>query len=83
MFKGATLFALIFILIAPKSREFLITSIGQANENLSKWAPFSYIVVALLIAAPIVSFFVIKTWPEHKEPENPMTKYRREVPEED
>jgi hypothetical protein len=27
--------------------------------------------------APIVAIYLIKTWPVHVEPENPMAKYRR------
>jgi len=83
MFKGASLFALVFILIAPKSREFLLGVLTRTGENLNAWAPFSYIALLLLLAAPVVSVIVIKTWPEHVEPENPMAKYRRETPQDD
>ncbi|HTS62132.1 MAG TPA: hypothetical protein VMH28_08905 [Candidatus Acidoferrales bacterium] len=80
MFKGATLFALVFILIAPQSRAFLLDVFTKTGENLNAWAPFSYLVVAILVAAVIASVYMMKTWPERQEPENPMAKYRREEP---
>jgi len=80
MFKGASLFALIFILIAPQSRAFLMGVLIKTGENLNAWAPFSYIVLALFLAALFASIYMMKTWPEREEPENPMAKYRREEP---
>jgi hypothetical protein len=78
VFLGACLFALVFILIAPPSRAFIFAHIAGAGDWLMSWAPFSFILVAILIAAPMVAIYVIRTWPEHVEPENPMAKYRRD-----
>jgi hypothetical protein len=79
MFKGATLFAIIFLLIAPKSREFLAGVLAQTGESLNAWAPISYIAVVLLLAAPVVSVLIVRNWPARVEPENPMAKYKREA----
>ena len=83
MLKGATLFLLVFVFITPQTRGFLGGVFAHTGENLQAYAPFSYILLGLLLAAPVVSLFVMKTWPEREEPENPMAKYRREVPDED
>jgi membrane protein implicated in regulation of membrane protease activity len=79
MFKGSVLFAMVFILITPQSRAFLL----GALENLNAWAPFSYLAILLLVAAAIVSYMVVRKWPERVEPESPMAKYNREAPYED
>jgi hypothetical protein len=83
MFKGATLFALMFIFIAPQPRAFLGGVFTHTLENLNAWAPFSYLAILLLVAAPIASVVVVKNWPERVDPENPMSKYNRELPYED
>jgi hypothetical protein len=80
MLKGAALFLLMFIAITPQTRTFLTDVIGRSSENLNAWAPFSYIFVALLVAGLVASVVVVKTWPAKVEPENPMTKYKKEVP---
>jgi hypothetical protein len=77
-FLGAALFAVFFLLIKPSTREFVLASVAGGMDWMNSWAPFSFIVVAVLIAAPIVSIFLIRTWPVHVEPENPMAKYRRD-----
>jgi hypothetical protein len=83
MFKGATLFAASFLLIAPQSRNFLAGVFAGTLENLNKWAPFSYLAMLLLLAAPVVSVIVVRSWPQRVDPENPMAKYNREIPYED
>ena len=80
MFKGASLFALAFILIMPQSRHFLVELFNKTGENLNAWAPTSYVALALLLVAPLAAVYVMKTRPEREEPENPMAKYRREEP---
>jgi hypothetical protein len=79
MFKGAALFMAIFIAITPQSRTFLADVLGRTTENLNKWAPFSYIFLTLLVAAPVVSLILVKTWPVKEEPENPLAKYKNDV----
>jgi len=79
MVLGACLFVLMFILMKSSNQAFLLASFTSAGDWLASWAPFSYLFVALFVAAPFIAIYVIKTWPEHEEPENPMAKYRREA----
>ncbi len=78
MFIGACLFVLMFIMIAPGPQAFLLASATGASHWLLSWAPFSFILLAMLVAAPVVSIYLMKTWPVQEEPENPMAKYRRD-----
>ena len=78
MFLGSILFGLIFILISPSSRAFLQAAWSGGSAWLTSWAPMSFILVAILLAAPIAAIVLIRTWPVHVEPENPMAKYRRD-----
>ena len=78
MFLGSALFAVFFLAIAPASRMFILASLAGGGAWFASWAPFSFILIALLLAAPMVSIFLVKTWPVHVEPENPMAKYRRD-----
>jgi predicted membrane protein len=77
MILGLCLFVLVFILLAPASRAMLAASANGFAAWLISWAPFSFILLAIMIAMPIVAVYLIKTWPVHVEPENPMAKYRR------
>ncbi len=83
MFIGAILFLLIFVMITPQSRAFLAALMIGLSGFMTAWAPFSYLLALLLVAALFVGVYVIQTWPKHVEPENPMSKYRREVPVEE
>ena len=42
-----------------------------------------YIAIGLLVAAPILSVILVKSWPQRVDPENPMAKYRRDARFED
>jgi len=75
---GAVLFLLFFILIAPASRALLGQWLSQAGTWTAAWAPFSYIILLLLLAAPFVSFFLMHHWPKTPEPENPLARYKHE-----
>ena len=82
-FKGSVLFMLVFIGIAPQSRAFLGRTFNNTAEFLVAWSPFSYILLAIFLAGPLVSVFIMKTWPEKEEPENPLAKYKHEAPYEE
>jgi Na+/phosphate symporter len=73
-----SLFALMFILMSPPSQAFLLHSLSVLMEWMAAWAPISYVLVVILMAAPLTAVFLIRTWPEHVEPESPMAKYRRD-----
>jgi hypothetical protein len=66
------------MLIAPKSRAFLAANLDSVGGFMMSWAPFSFVLAAIILAAPFVSIYLIKTWPAKVEPENPMAKYRRD-----
>ncbi len=83
MFLGSALFALFFLLLAPGPRAFMVASLASGSAWLWSWAPLSFILVAIVIAAPIIAIHMIRSWPAHVEPENPMAKYRREPVYED
>jgi hypothetical protein len=83
MFLGAILFMLIFVLLAPQSRAFLGHMVVNFTAFMTAWAPFSYLLLAVLISALLAGFWLIHTWPKYVEPENPMAKYRRDAPMEE
>jgi hypothetical protein len=80
MFAGAILFILIFVLLTPQAQAFLHGSSESAVSFLHAWAPFSYVLLGILMIGPMAAMYLMHTWPKHVEPENPMAKYRREQP---
>lgn len=80
---GSVLFVLTFVLIAPASRAFIFASLGGVADWMVSWAPFSFLLLTILLVAPVAAIYLIKTWPVHVEPENPMAKYRRQDVDED
>jgi hypothetical protein len=80
MFLGAILFVLFFVLLAPQSQAFLKELATGAGAFITAWAPFSYVLLLILLAAPCVGIYLVNTWPKRVVEENPMAKYRREMP---
>jgi hypothetical protein len=80
MFIGAGLFLLLFVLIAPQSRTFVAGLATAAGAFMTAWAPFSYVLALILVALPFVVMYMVHTAPPRVDPENPMAKYRREMP---
>lgn len=80
MFLGAFLFIIFFVMIAPKSQAFVLGLAAGAGAWISDWAPFSYILLVILVVAPFAGMHVVRTWPVRVDEENPMAKYRREMP---
>ena len=78
-YLGCILFGLVFLFLSPKVRDTLTSRFGMSTEWISGWAPFSYIVIALLLVAPLAGIIVLKTAPKIEEPENPLAKYKREA----
>ena len=73
---GAVLFALIFILLKSSVRQAIGASLASGADWIVSAAPFSFIVVILVLMAPIASFILMKRWPKVQEPENPMARYK-------
>jgi hypothetical protein len=80
MYLGAFLFMMFFVLLAPQTRNFLAGVLLGASTFLEAWAPFSYLIPLILITALGFGVYLIRTWPEREDPENPMAKYNREDP---
>ena len=80
MSLGLILFILFFLLILPESRAFLVASTTSAGAWITAWAPVSYLLLLILVAATFAAIYLMRTWPEKVEPENPMAKYRKEMP---
>jgi hypothetical protein len=76
--KGAIVFALAMFLIMPTTKNLLSGRLGAFGEWLGAWAPLSYLIVALILAAPVAAIRMMATIPKQVEPENPMAKYLRE-----
>lgn len=79
-FLGAILFVLIFVMIAPQTRIFLLGLATGAGVWIADWAPFSYILLLILLAAPFAGMHLVRTAPLRVDEENPMAKYRKELP---
>ena len=74
--KATAGFLVVFLLIAPKSRLLISTWISDAGKWIDHWAPFSYLILGLLLVAPVASALLMLRWPETPEPENPLSKYK-------
>ena len=75
---GTLLFTLFFVLLAPKSRAMLGTVFTGAGDWVVKWAPYSYVLLLVVVFAPILASLVVIKWPEPPEPENPLARYKAE-----
>ena len=76
MLLGGIAFLLLFVAISPASRNAVLGSLSQTGEWMHNWAPFSYILLAVLVAMAIASVVMTVTAPPRIEPENPLRKYR-------
>lgn len=74
---GTVLFALFFILLAPASRAMIAGVFAGAGHWILKWAPYSYLVLAIVIMVPAVAALTVIKWPQPPEPENPLARYKR------
>jgi hypothetical protein len=80
MFLGAILFILFFIGITPQTRHFVIGAAAGTAAWVADWAPVSYFLLLIVLAAPFAGMYIMHTWPQRVVEENPMAKYRRETP---
>ena len=78
MLLGGIAFLLVFVAITPASRHAVAGALSQSGEWMHNWAPFSYILLAGLVAMAIASVVMTVTAPLRVEPENPLRKYRDE-----
>jgi hypothetical protein len=80
---GGFVFIIAFVLMAPGPRAALVAAGAGLTAFLNSWAPYSFVVLGFVVVAPLASVVLLKTWPAHKEPENPMAKYRRHTVDEE
>jgi len=73
---GCILFALMFYVITSKSNGSMGQRMDATFTWLHAWAPFSYLIILIVLAAPVVSMKIVASWPKQQEPEDPMAKYR-------
>jgi hypothetical protein len=73
---GTVLFALFFVLLASKTRTMIFGVLTGAGEWIDKWAPYSYVALALVVLVPAIAALVLIKWPEPPEPENPLARYK-------
>ena len=75
-YLGCVSFGLIFLMMSAKSSGAMGERVDRTLTWLHAWAPFSYLLLLILLAAPVVSFKIMHSWPKHVEPEDPMARYR-------
>jgi hypothetical protein len=78
-YVGCILFALIFVMMTAVSNGTLQARIDHTFSWIQSWAPFSYILILILIASPFAMVHIMNSWPTRKDPEDPMAKLRREA----
>jgi len=81
--RNAIIFAVMFLLIGDTTRRMLTGRLNGLVKWIGDWSPFSYILLALLLAVPIVVVHQLLTCPKPVEPENELKKYLREHPAQD
>ena len=76
---GCILFGLLFMVMTAQSTGSLQARIAQTFAWIHGWAPFSYLIILIVILSPFVSIKIMHSWPKRVEPEDAMAKYRREA----
>jgi len=75
---GTALFLLIFLLLAPSSRDEIAHLFDAAADWIAKGAPYSYVALLLVLILPVAGVIAIMKWPEPPEPENPLARFKAE-----
>ncbi|MBZ5726554.1 MAG: hypothetical protein LAP87_16330 [Acidobacteriia bacterium] len=76
MMWATAAFLIGFLLISSSSRATLGGWLGNASKWIGDWAPFSYVIILLVIAASIVPVVLMARWPRREDPVNPMARYK-------
>jgi hypothetical protein len=76
---GCILFGLIFVAMNAMATGSLQARLEQTMAWIHGWAPFSYIIILLILLSPLLMLKIMNSWPKRVEPEDPMAKYRREA----
>lgn len=75
-YLGTLCFALFFLFLSAKSRAFIGGAFDAAGDFMNKWAPASYIVLAIVVLVPTVAALLLIKWPQPPEPENPLARFK-------
>ena len=73
---GIGLFVLIFAMLLPAARGMLDHALSGAGEWIGKYAPFSYVVLVIVLIVPIVATIVVMNAKAPPEPEDPLARYK-------
>ena len=75
---GIGLFVLIFMALTPASRKLMESSVTGASDWIVKYAPFSYLVLVMILVVPVVAAIIVMRPKVPPEPENPLARYKAE-----
>jgi len=73
---GSLLFAMIFALLSPQIREWFAAALVSDGEWMNKFAPYSYVLLAVILIVPIFAVLGVFNAPKPAEPENPLARYK-------
>jgi hypothetical protein len=76
---GCVLFGLFFLVMSAQQNGSLQNRIEGTMHWLHAWAPFSYVIILIVLLSPVIMLKVMNSWPKREEPEDPMAKYRRQA----
>ncbi len=68
-----------FLVMTAQTTGSLQARMTQTLTWIQGWAPFSYLIILIMLVSAVVSIKTMATWPEIVEPEDPMAKYRRQA----
>jgi NADH:ubiquinone oxidoreductase subunit 6 (subunit J) len=78
-YVGCILFGLLFLVMTAQQNGTLASRLEGTFKWIHGWAPFSYIIIAIVVLSPVIMMKVMNSWPKREEPEDPMAKYRRQA----
>lgn len=76
---GCALFGLFFLVMTAQSNGSLHDHMTQTLSWINGWAPFSYIIIVLMLVSGVIAMRTMLTWPEQEQPEDPMAQLRHET----
>jgi len=66
----------IFAMLMPASRNMVGHALSGAGEWIGKYAPFSYVVLVIILIVPIVATILVMNVKPPPEPENPLARFK-------
>ena len=81
MIVGPLAFLLFFLFMSDTARGKIGDTMAAVTQWINAYQPVSYMVVAIILMAPLLSYLLVLRWPRTPDPENPLNQYKREHPE--